>query len=323
MQLKIRVLVFICAIFSVVFCACKNNDLDEKLAEEEQKLAEYIRETYGDAAIDLKGGAYLVKNQKEDEGATIEAGNYIFWNWKKTNQITDELEYTSDLTNDKFPGSYVDGGPEMTLVQSSFKIDEGLKLMRKGEKGDIFIPSRWLLYDFQPRIYSVEIVDVIKNLSVYQDSLMYKFIRRNHRGASPDTIKVISTVDKTEYKVMYHICKDGSGDKITADMNVETQTSISYLLRMTRDGNAYPYQMNQDVTWNTGVNNKKTLTDINCIGEILKKMRKGGEVEVAMPAKLYWEDKDLPMKNEQFIVPKGAVIIFTITINKPSEKSFT
>ena len=315
-QLNMKILFCVCAFFSVVFCACKNNDLDEKLAEEEQKLAEYIKETYGDAAIDLGGGAYLVKKQEEIEGATIEAGNYILWNWQITNQITEELEYTSDLSNTKFPGSYVDGGPEITLVQS-FKIDEGLKQMRKGEKGDVYIPSRWLFCDFQPRIYSVEIVDVIRDLSVYQELLMYGYIKRNHKGASVDTIKkVVSTIDNTEYNVMYHIYDKGTGEAITDDMSIETKTSISYLIRMNGEKDIHPFQVNQDITWNT--NKINTLTKTNCMGEILKKLKTGGKVEVTMPSKLFWEDKNLPInqKTEQFYIPKWSIVVFTININQ-------
>ena len=313
MQLNIRVLLLLCTLFAGVLCACKKNDLDEKLAEEEKKLVEYITDNYGEAAVNLGGGAWLVKAHEETDGATVEAGNYILWNLKITNQITEELEYTSELSNIKFPGSYVDGGPEITVVLSS-KIDEGLIQMRKGEKGNVYIPSRWLFCDFQPRIYSVEIVDVIRDLSVYQEALMGGYIKRAHRGASADTIKnVVSTIDNTEYNVMYHICDEGKGEAITDGMNIETKTSISYMIRMNREGDIHSYQVNQDLIWNT--NKINTLTKTNCVGEILKKMKTGGKVDVTMPSKLFWEDKDLPANNnDQFIIPKWSVVVFTITI---------
>ena len=314
MQLNIRTLFFLCTLFAGVLCACKRNDIDEKLAEEEKKLAEYITTTYGDEAIDLGGGTYLVKTHEETEGAAVGAGNYILWNWKITNQITEELEYSSDPSNIKYPGSYVDGGPEITLVQS-FKIDEGLKQMKKGEKGDVYIPSRWLFCDFQPRIFSVEIVDVVKDLTVYQELLMYGYIKGIiHRGHSVDTIKnVVSTIDNMEYNVMYHIIDKGTGEVITDGMDIETKTSISYLIRMSRENDIHSYKEDQDITWNT--NKINTLTKTNCVGEILKKMKKGGKVAIVMPSNLYWEDKDLPVNNDdQFFIPKWSVVIFTITI---------
>jgi hypothetical protein len=284
--------------------------MEEKLLEEEQKLAEYITTTYGDAAIDLGGGAFLVKTREDKEGFAVEAGNYILWNWKITNQITDELEYTSDISNNKFPDSYVDGGPEITLVQS-FKIDEGLKQMKKGEKGNVFIPSRWLFCDFQPRIFNVEIVDVIKDLSIYQEFLMYGYIKKIHKGISVDTItKVVSTIDNTEYNIMYHILEKGTGESITDGMNIETKTSISYLIR---ENDVHSFKIDEDLTWNT--NKINTLTKTNCMGEILKMMKKGGKVIISMPSKLYWEDKNLPKNREdQFYIPKWSVVIFTITI---------
>lgn len=315
MQLNIRALFFLCTLVACSLCACKKDGMDDRLVTEEQKLAEFIAATYGEAAIDLGGGTYLIKTHEEPEGAAVEAGNYILWNWKITNHITEELEYTSEKSDIKYPGSYVDGGPEITQLQS-FKIDEGLKQMNKGEKGDIYIPSRWIIQDFQPRIFSVEIVDVIEGLSTYQEALMYGYIKRAYRGALADTIKAVSTIDKTEYNVMYHIINEGTGGAITAGMNIETKTNISYMIRMNRESDIHPYTPDKEPTWSTKSGEDiNTLTKINCVGEILKKMKKGGKVVVTMPSKLFWEDKNLPVNSyEQFFIPKWSVIIFTITI---------
>jgi hypothetical protein len=186
--------------------------------------------------------------------------------------------------------------------------------MNKGEKGDVYIPSRWLHCDFQPRIFSVEIVDVIKDLSVYQEDLMSRYIRRTYDRAKVDTVSVVSTIDKSEYNVMYHIIEQGEGDKITRGMNVETKTSTSYLIRE-RDNHSY--LVDEDRRWSTNTGEKiNTLTKTNCVGEILEQMNKGGKVVVTMSSKLYWEDKNLPKNKQpdQYIVPKWSVVIFTINI---------
>ena len=313
--MKVKVLILWSMFFAGALCACKDDGIDARFLEEEKTLAEYIETTYGDNYIYLGDGIYLIKTHENTEGAVVEAGSYILWNWKRINQITEELEYTSDVSNNKFPDSYVDGGPEITLVQS-FKIDEALKQMQKEEKGDVFIPSRHLFYDFQPRIYSVEIVDVIKDLSVYQEALMCGYIKKRHKGALVDTIKnVISTIDNTEYNVMYHIIKEGTGEEITDGKNIDTKTNISYFIQMNSESDIHSFQVNQDITWNTNKTNTLTLTKTNCVGEILKKMKRGGIVDVSMPAKLFWEDKYLPVNNHgQFFIPKWSVVVFTITI---------
>ena len=296
------------------FCTCSRDDIDVKFLKEEEELAEYILSEFPEA-IFLGGGAYMVKTHEEPEGVTVEAGNYILWNWKKTNHITKELEYTSDLSNVNYVESYAKGGPEITVVLSVFPIDEGLKQMRKEEKGDIYVPSRYLIGDFQPRVFSVEIVDVIKDLSVYQETLMSGYIRKlQHRNATVDTIKnVVSTIDMTEYNVMYYIIEQGTGDPVKERANIETKTSISYLIQENKD---LEYIVNQDKTWSTYSGEKiNTLTKENCVGEILKKMNKGGKVVVTMPSKLLWEDKSLPLNEYgQFYIPKWSVVIFTITI---------
>jgi len=298
-------------------CTCTKNDIEEKLLEEESILAEFIKNTFGAAADSLGGGAFLFKTLKNDHGAKVEAGNYILWNWKVTNQTTEKLEYTSDKSSEKFSDSYVDGGPELTIVLSTFPIDEGLKKMNKGEKGDVYIPSRWTYRDMQTRIFSVDIVDVIKDLSIYQEDLMYRYIRRNFRDAKVDTVKnVISTIDNTEYNVMYHIIEQGDGDAITKGMNIVTKTSTSY---MVRERDEHPYPFDEDRRWLTNSGEKiNTLTKTNCVGEILEKMNKGGKVVVAMSSKLCWEDKNLPKnkQTDQYYIPKWSVVAFTININK-------
>jgi FKBP-type peptidyl-prolyl cis-trans isomerase len=315
-QMNVKSLLLLCLFVAGAFCACNKDDIDARLLKEEEELTAYITAEFGDAAIFLGGGAWLVKHNEEEEGATVEAGNYILWNRQITNHITGELEYTSDVSNNKFPDSYVKGGPEITVVQSTFPIDDGLKLMRKGESGDVYIPSRHLIRDFQTRVYSVEIVDVIKDLSVYQEGLMYGYIRKlQHRNAKVDTIKnVVSTIDKTEYNVMYYVLEMGSGDAISEGTNIETKTTTSYLIQ---EDNVHEYTVNQDKTWSTKSGEKNnTLTKTNCVGEILKKMNKGGKVVVTMPSRLLWEDKDLPKnkQNGQFYIPKWSVVVFTITI---------
>jgi len=310
--MNIKALVLLCAVFGCILSACKVVDIEEKLLKEEQNLAEYITSTYGDAAIKLGGGAFLVKTHEEEEGATVAAGNYILWNRKITNQITGDLEYTSDLSNVKFPDSYVHGGPEITVVLSS-KIDEGLTQMKKGEKGNVYIPSRWLFCDFQPRIFNVEIVDVIKDLSVYQETMMYGYIKKLHRGISVDTVKkVVSTIDNTEYNVMYHILDKGTGEKFN-EGNIETKTSMSYMIM---ENEVHSYTVEETLKWNTNTTgNMNTLTKTNCVGEILGKMKPGGKAVVTMPSILYWNDKDLPKNGQgQYFIPKWSVVVFTITV---------
>ena len=311
--MKSKFTVSICAILACILYACSTDETDEKLAEEEKKLAEYITTTFPDA-ISLGGGAYVVKTVEKEDSATIEAGNYILWNWKQTNQITEELEYTSDLHDIKFQDSYVHGGPEISLVLLSYKIDEGLMQMKKGEKSDIYIPSRWLFYDFQPRKFSVEIVDVVRDLSVYQENLMSGYLNNTYKGISVDTIKnVVSAVDNTKYNVMYHIVNEGTGEAVKQNVEISTKTDVSYLIQ---ENEVHPYIPATEPSWRTSVGERiNTLTKSNCMGEILKKMKKGGKVVVTMPSKLYWEDKNLPINGAgQYYIPKWSVVVFTITI---------
>jgi len=300
--------------------ACKKDDIYEKYAEEEKKLAEYILDTYGscdeETVFCLDRGAYLIKTVIKQDSVLIEAGNHIIWNRTETNQITGIVEYTSEISDYKFVDSYVYGGPEITMVLESI-IDKGLAKMKKGEKGKLYISSYWYYSDFEPRIIDVEIVDVIKRLPEYQNELMFENVKKIcKKGAYVDTIKnILSTSDNTKDNIaMYYIIDTGKGDRIIDGMIVNTRTSISYSIQ---DDIIQPYTIGQNQAWN--VNKISTsLTSTNFMGEVFKKMRKGGRVVVAMPSKLYWDDEKLPTSvNEygQFFIPRWSVVVFTITIN--------
>jgi len=188
--------------------------------------------------------------------------------------------------------------------------------MRKGEKGKLYISSYWYFSDFEPRIIDVEIVDVIKGLTEHQNNLMFENVKKVcNKDAYVDTVKnVTSASDMTKDNiVMYYIVDRGKGDEITDGMIVNTSTSISYTIQ---DGRVQPYTTGKNQSWQVNLTN--SLTSTNFMGEIFKKMKRGGSVVVTMPSKLYWDDNSLPTPvNDygQFYIPKWSVVVFTISIN--------
>jgi hypothetical protein len=114
---------------------------------------------------------------------------------------------------------------------------------------------------------------------------------------------------------MYRIVSEGTGAEIRANMTLETETSIRYSVMRKGDK---PYTPDKYPVWNTNSTGRiPTLTKENCVGEILQKIKKGGKVIVAMPSKLFWEDKDLPVNEyEQYYIPKWSVVFFTITVKE-------
>ena len=294
--------------------SCRKDNTDEKLKEEEDKLAAYMAD-HPDAVKVNGYEAYVVTTKKQDEGAKVDAGDYILWNYTVKNFETGETEYTSNKTsNIIYQNSYVYGGPELTLVLTS-ALDEGIKLLKKGESGDIYIPSRYIFADFQTRIWKVEIVNVITDLNVYQKSLMYNYLReinfQNTGLSSVDTIKnVESSIDNKKYDVLFYIVDQGDETTpITPETTkIETRTSAAYTIQ---EGVVHSFVSESDFSWSS--TSTKTKTD--CVGEILRKMNKGGKVIIAMPHILYYgEEPFLDDKKMQIVVPMKSVLIFTITI---------
>ncbi len=309
-----RVIFIFFGIVIGLFGSCSKDNTDEKLKEEEDKLAAYMADH--PEAVKVTGKEiYVIKTKEQEEGEKVVAGNFILWNHTVKFLETSEIEYNSERSNVIYPGSYVDGGPELVLIQS-WPLDEGIKLLKKGELGDIYIPSRYTICDFQTRVWNAEIVDVITDMNKYQEALMYNYLRgvisQEKRSIKVDSVKnVKSTVDNKEYNVMYHIVDQGAGDPIASDATkIDTRTSVAYTIR---EGisNVRPFAFEQDFSWI----NSSTKTKEDCVGKILREMHKGGKVIVAMPHILYFGDEPLwNDKKMQIIVPQWSVLIFTITI---------
>ena len=295
--------IFLCAALCI-FHSCNKDETGEKLAEEDLKLEEFIKGNYPEALSLSSTGAYLVKKNENDNGTIIEAGDYILWNWTQTNMTTEAVEYKSDKsTGVVYEGSYVDGGPEIALVQSTI-LDEGIKHLVKGETADIYLSSRWTYYDFQSRFISIEIVEVIKELTKYQEPIMWSYLKCP--GSKVDTIK-LTAYDKEEYNIFYHISIYGN-DKKEIDQNAQWDIDASYILQA---GVCKPYTIYQmDLE---GAVVKNIIDAVNKKNQ--HKIYKGGEISLAVPYKIVYKDQAYTNDHEQYVVPPNAIIIFKVKIS--------
>lgn len=310
--------------FALSTWACNKDDRDEKLAAEEQKLTEYMESTFPDAKK-LANGLYIDKLSEITNAPKPEAGKYVFVDYILKWLYTGQTEFVSYKDYESYQPIYLplykDGGPELwQLTAPLYGISAGIGEMREGETAHIYLASRYndlIPGDFNTRLMWVRLVKVIDDLTLYQESLMSEYLKQV--GGEVDTVKVKSSIDFNEYSIMYAIEDEGDGDQITDAAAAKTKTSLSYMLQ---DYNTtYEYLDAQDISWETGSYPTGLYTETNAMSEILTKMKKGGNVTVAMPYKLFFGDPrtnndKVPRDGEtqQIAVPVGSVIILKITI---------
>ena len=95
-----KVLVLWCSLFVCAFCAC-NKDVEEKWAQEEADLAEWMKENKRDAFFD--SDIYIEKiGQKHEEHIQPETGDHVLVDFICTflyDRVVEQVSYKDGQTN--------------------------------------------------------------------------------------------------------------------------------------------------------------------------------------------------------------------------------
>jgi hypothetical protein len=295
--MNIKVLIIFCTLFASVLCACKKNDTEEKWAEEEAKLLEWI--SNNKPGLTLDNGIYIEKvNESPEDYIQPEDNDYVLVNYTCTFLFENIVEQVSDKDwksqGAQNTSSYREGGPE--LWSPDMWRNKGIGQMREKERANVYIPSRILgLQDFKPRVFQMHLVKVIDtDLKKYQEKLMASCMKKF--GNCVDTITIS---DKgRDYYVVYHIENEGTGAAVDVS-TVKMHYNEFYLL--------------QEGDHRTCVSNKEKTGWDKKFTKMFQSVKKGGKITVVMPYRImYGED---PYKeNGQFIAPVGSVLKYDITI---------
>ena len=287
-------------LFTGLLCACNKNDTDEKWAEEEAKLAEYIGQNIPEAILDK--GIYIDKLQPAyPDNIQPEPGDYVLVDYV-CKFLFDEgvVEYASlkdwQGQGALYPSTFREGGPE--LWTSEYWGNMGVGQLRENEYANVYIPSRLLgLQDFKTRIFQIYLNQVIDtDIKTYQEKLMEKYMKQYCNNVDTITIKE----NGKDYYVIYHIASKGTGNTVDAS-NVKTHTSESYFLQDNDLRTCFSSREYDD--WN----NSK-------FSGMFKSVKKGGKIIVVMPYKLMYGEE--PYKDDtQIIAPMHSVLRYEISID--------
>jgi hypothetical protein len=237
-----------------------------------------------------------------------EAGQYVLVNYRLRYLENNKLELASDkdflAETPEYLPSYAYGGPEMWQLFAPLSgISEGIHRMSEGQTAKIYFYSFFNFFteqDYKSRMLEIELVQIIPELTIYQESLMYQHIQNYGKV---DTIQVKLPIDSKNYKIMYHMDDAMDGAEISEHETIQTSTQLSYSLQP---------EIQQPVLsdFNTGTNPNISST----LDKILRPMHKGGKVMVAMPYVLVYGKQSYVTDNNQIIIPLESVLIFDITI---------
>jgi len=298
--MKIKTLVLLCTLFGCVFCSCKKNDLEERWAEEEAKLDEWMKENRPNVPP-CENSIYFEKvGASYPDHIQPEANDFVLVNFICRFLYEDEIETVSykdwQALGAKNPSKYREGGPELWPYEMWNSL--GIAQLHEGECANIYVPSRILNFqDFKPRKFELELVKVIDtDIKSYQEKLMGDCMKQY--GKSVDTITI---KDKgKDYYVIFNI-EEGKGDAVDVS-SVKTHYNESYLL--------------QEGDFRTCVTDKAKTGWDKKFSQMFRSAKKGGKITVVMPYKIMYEDNSYWDANKQFIAPRGSVLKYEINIDQ-------
>jgi len=295
-----KVLFLWCSLFACAFCAC-NKEVEEKWAQEEADLAEWIKENKPNALFD--NDIYIEKiGPRYEEKIQPEAGDHVLVNFVCSflDGVVEQVSYMEGQTshNPLYRSKYKEGGPE--LWPSDYWGNMGVGHLRENECANIYIPSRKLgLQDFKSREYMIELVQVIDtDLKTYQEKLMGGYMKKRFCN-KVDTFSV--EYNKKDYYVMYHVDNEGTGGAINV-ASVSTHYDEYYFLQEDKHKECVRDKI-------------KTGWDRNKFSEMFKSVKKGGKITVVMPYRIMYGEQYYMDGNKQYIAPPGSVLMYNIRID--------
>ncbi len=206
-NVKIFLLLGIAGTLGVLMNGCQKDNSTEKAAKEQQDIDTYL--AYNGISKDTKtaDGIYYVEREA-GTGDTLKAGDYMVIDFTGKNLDGTVIE-TTDSTTAADAGIYnqifIYHPLKIRYGYSLPGINIGLSYMREGGKATLIIPSSLANQDYNPLVYNIELLRVIKNPSA---------------DARNELNTYLSGLDSTKYNI--------NGEKVTPGDS--TSTGIYYIM---------------------------------------------------------------------------------------------
>jgi FKBP-type peptidyl-prolyl cis-trans isomerase len=168
-------------ILPLAVSGCLKNDWEEKEQHEKDLIKSYIASNGITEEQKTEGGIYYVE-EIAGTGLTPVVDDYVIINYTgrylednsihetSYDSLKDEWEYADTYTY------YVYGPLKFKYGYSISGVNEGLGMMKEGGKAKLVIPSDKAFYDFNPMVYDIELLKVIKDPVAYEDSVLKAYL---------------------------------------------------------------------------------------------------------------------------------------------------
>jgi FKBP-type peptidyl-prolyl cis-trans isomerase 2 len=176
-------------LFLLLASGCLKNDMAESEAKEKRIIQQYLNENYPSGVTKTEGGIYYIE-EVPGTGSSPVLNDYVIVDfvvrYMETNIIR-ETSYASlkeDWTAAKDFSNFLFGPVKIKYGYNIAGINEGLSMMKEGGKAKIIIPSDKAYYDYNPLLYEIELIKVIRNPVVYEDSVLQAYRIENEFNGS-------------------------------------------------------------------------------------------------------------------------------------------
>ena len=161
--------------------ACLQNDWEEKENREKELIQSYLTTNGITEDQKTEGGIYYVP-LRTGTGYSPLKDNYVIISYVGRyldGNVIHETTYDSlknDWADAEYYTHYVYGPMKFKYGYSIAGINEGLSMMKEGGKARLVLPSDKAFYDFNPLVYDIELLKVIRDPVAYEDSVLTEYL---------------------------------------------------------------------------------------------------------------------------------------------------
>jgi FKBP-type peptidyl-prolyl cis-trans isomerase FkpA len=299
-----------CGIIILSISSCLKFDDSQIKADEERKknepfiLEDYIASNNIIVTPTASGLYYIETLAGSGDSAKINSWIEIKFTCRlvsgNTVVMTNDLQVAKD--NSLFQASEFYGPTRLVLgkINNYTGLNQGIAMMREGGKARLIFPSSLGLGGmsttnipaYSSLIFDIELVKVIPDIKIYEDSLMMEYLKAD--SISTDSVNGI----------FIKITKEGTGDLPDAGDHVTVTYKGKFMNGTVFDAGTNPLSI--------VIGNFK---GISAFEEGVKRVRKGGSATIVIPFyHAYGEFATIDRYNGRLIFPPFTTLVFDISV---------
>ncbi len=176
-------------LLAFVIAGCASDDWEEQKERESRIIQQYLRDNNITEDQKTEGGIYIVELEK-GTGRSPLRDNFVVINYVGRYLENGSIHETNlDSLKSQWSGAsyypyFIYAPLRFRYGYSIAGLNEGLAMMQEGGKAKLIIPSDKAFYDFNPLVYEVELIEVMRDPAAYEDSILAAYVEKESYDAS-------------------------------------------------------------------------------------------------------------------------------------------